>query len=890
MLSEVMTRVERYWITEALDSLSRIAWITVGLSWTKDQVDTPAKILHITPQHGIKELDCEERVAEVFSGCGRRLLVLGAPGGGKTTTLLKLARVLLERAKTDPTQPVPIVVPLYSWTGKHGRFQDWLLGTIEQWYDVKPGISLKWLSERRTILLLDGLDEIAVNKREDFVRCCNDFINEVGLGLPGLAVTCRYEEYAEIPTKLMLQEAITLTQLRPEQTDNYLEAAGPKLEPLRQALLRDPVLSEISSTPFMLGVLIFTYSSLDPAGLARSGAIEERRKQIFSDYIDAAFRRPVKRSSTRPQEQTVAFLAYLARQMKLCQTKFFSLENLQPLWLSSGTLQFCYLLLTRMTGGLLVGLAIFLLPGWSFGWEPLTIAACAGICLGTADFVLMRWIPRRLRKPAIRVCALLLAGIGAAALSYWVWLALSPHGFAWRFYLESGITTIKGVYLLLMLWFCFVATKQVATEDVRPFKGLHWSWSLAWRRTLFVASFAPWCSCFILIDDFDLSSLFGDSVWWPLVGAFAGGGIAIFIMRRWKRKITAAEVFKVLNLSFVGAILIPVIVSAVSDYGGFDLDDSDSVISALVFAAYVLVFVPPFAGLTSKQLDPQSDRITSLWFWFKGPLQAAMYAAVVPLIISGAVLLALWYPNRRTDHQSPNTVSTTQRDPGSLPSSPVTNLAAVLQMPEIRELQAAVLNTNASPEGIGDGNRYAPTDSIFYRRGGTKWEIKAILTNLKSMSDAEAVRWARQVPRINAANSLRISSRILALTYAIATLVFEFAVVAFLRFGGLNAIAHYLLRFLMVRSGRLPPNPKAFLEEATQLILMRRRGSAYEFLHATFHEYMATIPTTNGPRGVPPTDARTGDAAGSTVRAPSSNSSIPSMVQKVSIPDAVGSI
>ena len=45
-------------------------------------------------------------------GLGRSLLILGAPGSGKTTMLLELTRQLLERARKNDDQPIPIVFNL----------------------------------------------------------------------------------------------------------------------------------------------------------------------------------------------------------------------------------------------------------------------------------------------------------------------------------------------------------------------------------------------------------------------------------------------------------------------------------------------------------------------------------------------------------------------------------------------------------------------------------------------------------------------------------------------------------------------------------------------------------------------------------------------------------
>jgi DNA polymerase III delta prime subunit len=63
--------------------------------------------------------------------------------------------------------------------------------------------------------------------------------------------------------------------------------------------------------------------------------------------------------------------------------------------------------------------------------------------------------------------------------------------------------------------------------------------------------------------------------------------------------------------------------------------------------------------------------------------------------------------------------------------------------------------------------------------------------------------------------------------------------VAFLRFGGFNGAQHFLLRWLFVRGGHLPPRPDAFLNHAAQLALLQKVGLGYRFVHALLLEHLA---------------------------------------------------
>jgi predicted NACHT family NTPase len=52
---------------------------------------------------------------DVFDRAQGSLLILGAPGAGKTTTLLQLVTSLVQRAELDDRQPVPVVLSLATW-------------------------------------------------------------------------------------------------------------------------------------------------------------------------------------------------------------------------------------------------------------------------------------------------------------------------------------------------------------------------------------------------------------------------------------------------------------------------------------------------------------------------------------------------------------------------------------------------------------------------------------------------------------------------------------------------------------------------------------------------------------------------------------------------------
>lgn len=68
------------------------------------------------------------------------------------------------------------------------------------------------------------------------------------------------------------------------------------------------------------------------------------------------------------------------------------------------------------------------------------------------------------------------------------------------------------------------------------------------------------------------------------------------------------------------------------------------------------------------------------------------------------------------------------------------------------------------------------------------------------------------------------------------------AIVAGLQSGGGAYLRHRALLWLLVRRGLAPRDYVAFLEYASRLVLLRRRGHGYEFIHRMLLEYFADLP------------------------------------------------
>jgi hypothetical protein len=270
------------------------------------------------------------RPIDAFDRLARALLIVGAPGVGKTTLLLTLARDLLQRAAQDQEQPIPVYFPLSSWATRQRPLADWLVDALNEQYDVARKTGQAWVNADQILPLLDGLDEVQHEHRAACVQAINTFRQEHGL-LP-LVVCSRVAEYEALDTRLRLQGAIVVQPLTRVQVESYLTQVGAPLASVRQVLQEDPLLWELLDTPLMLTIVTLAYAGQPAETLRSPGTLVERRQALFAAYVNRMFqRRSAVTRYSRPQ--TERWLAWLAWQLTQHSQTVSYLERLQPDWL-----------------------------------------------------------------------------------------------------------------------------------------------------------------------------------------------------------------------------------------------------------------------------------------------------------------------------------------------------------------------------------------------------------------------------------------------------------------------------------------------------------------------------------------------------------------------------
>ncbi|MDU9001685.1 NACHT domain-containing protein [Streptomyces mirabilis] len=299
---------------------------------------------------GLAGSDAE--IVEVFTARvpGRRLLILGEPGGGKTMMLVRLLLGLLP--SREPGSPVPVIFPLASWDPDRLELDAWLAERLATDY---PGLAVPapapaaggpgqvtsraraLLDQRLIIPLLDGLDELPAHTRAVALDAVNRALPP---GTP-LVLTSRTAEYRTavdppagtgVPVRLTGAAGIELRAVDPEEAAAYLrrDAGGegtPSAERWRPVLSPPPTDTPVGQalcTPLMLFLARTIYNPRpgerpaafpDPAELCdttRFPTAAAVRAQLFDGFIPAAYRplpgHPV-RWTSRQALHTLTFLA-----------------------------------------------------------------------------------------------------------------------------------------------------------------------------------------------------------------------------------------------------------------------------------------------------------------------------------------------------------------------------------------------------------------------------------------------------------------------------------------------------------------------------------------------------------------------------------------------------
>lgn len=325
-------------------------------------------------------LDAGSQIVDVFdhSKIERKLLVLGEPGGGKTTMMLELAKALLERATADQAEPIPVLLNLSSWTRPDQSIFEWLVTELKKKYGVRQDLAQRWLEKKQLLPLLDGLDEVAPQHQRTCADVLNTWLTGDSTQRPcGVLICCRREEFEQIvQQQLSLYGAVYLRALTIEQIENYFTQIG--LQDVWKTVQCDESLQKLLTTPLFLSMfgLAQQQGKFSLPDWQSFNTSDLKTQYLLDTYWEAAITRELivdpnarqqgflsKTYASKPLPQTIAVkraLIFAAKALEQESQTELLIERIQPSWLMKEEQRLVYRILF-----MLVSLVFLIFNSWA---------------------------------------------------------------------------------------------------------------------------------------------------------------------------------------------------------------------------------------------------------------------------------------------------------------------------------------------------------------------------------------------------------------------------------------------------------------------------------------------------------------------------------------------
>ncbi|NSC23656.1 NACHT domain-containing protein [Streptomyces albus subsp. chlorinus] len=417
-----------------------------------------------------------------------RLVVLGAPGAGKTVLVHRLARKLLEARGPASAAPVPVVLPLASWNPGEGRgLWRWAAERMSAEHPVPlptPEAALDLIESGRVLPVLDGFDElpgpgqaealrqlrasltaharyVLTSRTREYTRA----VDGAALPLPGAVAV----ELCPLTTGDLLRY-LPRTSRRTSREDPGRTKWSPVLERLADpgdTARETRVLRRVLSTPLMVALARVAYSETgaDPAELLGAGrftTVQAVERHLYDAFLTAAYADAGPGRAERARGWA-AFLAGHTRHTGGTEIAWWRLEEALPSWLRRLSV-----LPAVVTATLTLRFAAPGAPWWD-RWVPVPL--WAGFALVAFAYAWDEWggrparVPQQLRLPHPAGARAVPRTRRAGRLAGW---ALSAAGVV---YLAGGLAGPYGRNLAAVVaaaFFGYAALRRAVEHVRRP--------------------------------------------------------------------------------------------------------------------------------------------------------------------------------------------------------------------------------------------------------------------------------------------------------------------------------------------------------------------------------------------------------------------------------------
>jgi Flp pilus assembly protein TadD len=213
---------------------------------------------------------------------GGPLVLVGAPGAGKTFTARWVVTTLLDQAAVDDG-PLAERFLLSRWDGS--PLTDWL---PREWarrreYHLRAAEAAELVADPAVVLVLDGLDEVPNAQRQACVDAINAFV-DVHPHVR-LVVCCRNREYRALAQRIESRRVRWIAPLDVDTIAAFIAAHGPAAwDRVRVALADDQALRSLLSTPLLLVAALRAFRD-DPTPLL-VGSMPERQHALWDGYVE----------------------------------------------------------------------------------------------------------------------------------------------------------------------------------------------------------------------------------------------------------------------------------------------------------------------------------------------------------------------------------------------------------------------------------------------------------------------------------------------------------------------------------------------------------------------------------------------------------------------------